>query len=75
MIMKIPIRHNNTRGICDDKVHLTLKDASVPNRYIPLNFNSIYKVGLYRQFHKPLRKRARIPLTLQNRTRMGIFTI
>ena len=30
MIMKIPIRHNNTGGTCDDKVHITLKNASFP---------------------------------------------
>lgn len=68
MIMSIPVRHNNTKGICDDKVHLTLKNASVPNRYILLNFNSKYKVGLYgHPFRKPLRKLARIPLDLQNK--------
>lgn len=67
--MKIPIRHNNTRGICDDKVHLTLKDVSVPNRHIPLNFNSVYKVGLYRYtFRKSLAERSRIPSGLQDRT-------
>ena len=65
--MRIPIKHNNTRGICDDRVHLTLKDVSVPNHHIPLNFNSIYKVGLYRQFSKPLLERARIPFGLQDR--------
>lgn len=74
MIMKISIRHNNTRGICDDKVHLTLKNASVPNRYIPLNFNSKYKVGLYgHPFRKPLRERAIIPLGLQNKTWFRAF--
>ena len=68
MIMKIPIRNNNTGGICDDKVHLTLKNASFRNRYIPLNFNSLYKVGLYEHiFRKPLRERAIIPLDLQNK--------